>query len=379
MAKAKLTNTFIKKIPSKINSARVDYFDTELSGFMCEVRKTGTITYYYRYTKNYKTTMHKLGTADTMSADEARRLALKIKKAIATDSLEKLFIKKSSAPTLKEFYYKHYLPSIKLQHKSWCHNDSAYRVHILPALGDKRMDEIQPHHIKSLIMDVINKKKLGNGSANKVLVYIKHAYNMALELKIDGIKENPAAHIKSLHEEHRERYLTKMEAKRLLKAVDESNNTSLKYIIRFLLLTGARRGEVLRAAWKDIDLVNMVWTIPITKNKKIRKVPISKELLEVINSIPKTSEWLFPAKRTTGHYTSITAAWDHARKKAGLPDVRIHDLRHSFASTLVNSGCNLYEVQRLLGHSDLKMTQRYAHLSDDSLIKAASCAGNLIN
>ena len=379
MPKVKLTNTFLSKVPLPIDKPKIDYFDTEVIGLMLEVRKSGNMTFYYRYNKESKTILHKLSGTEYMNLDEARRLATKMRKAIATDSLESMFIKKSKTPLLKEFYEEHYLPYVKLHSSTWDKNLSTFKIHILPALGEYHMDEITLPLVSKLHREMVIKKKLANGTANKVLVFLRHSYNLAMDLKIAGITENPAAKVKQFEEQHKERYLTKLEAKRLMKAVEESKNIHLKYIVRFLLLTGARRSEVLRAEWSHIDYIRGVWTIPITKNKKIRKIPISPELQELIAEIPIIShKWLFPAKKTDTHYKDVNRAWYHARTKAGLQDVRMHDLRHSFASQLVNSGQSLYVVQKLLGHSNLKMTQRYAHLDDDSLLKAASCAGRLL-
>ena len=146
-----------------------------------------------------------------------------------------------------------------------------------------------------------------------------------------------------------------------------------------LILTGARKGEVLRARYEDFNLNQLTWTIPISKSGKKRILPITPQLLELYNSIPKTNgEYLFASPVTGKPYVSIYNSWNSARTKAGLKDVRIHDLRHSFASFLVNSGRSLYEVQTLLGHSTSTMTQRYAHLSNESLMSAASCAGDLM-
>ncbi len=379
MAKISITNRFTTIVTCDSNKSKEVYYDTELSGFQLEVRSTGTKTFYYSYSLDNKRTMHKLGNADTMTADEARSLATKMRKAIATDTLENMFVKKSKTPLLKEFYEEHYLPYVKLHSSTWDKNLSTFKIHILPALGEYHMDEITLPLVSKLHREMVIKKKLANGTANKVLVFLRHSYNLAIDLKIAGITENPAAKVKQFEEQHKERYLTKLEAKRLMKAVEESKNIHLKYIVRFLLLTGARRSEVLRAEWSHIDYIRGVWTIPITKNKKIRKIPISPELQELIAEIPIIShKWLFPAKKTDTHYKDVNAAWYHARTKAGLQDVRMHDLRHSFASQLVNSGQSLYVVQKLLGHSNLKMTQRYAHLDDDSLLKAASCAGRLL-
>ncbi len=145
-----------------------------------------------------------------------------------------------------------------------------------------------------------------------------------------------------------------------------------------LLLTGARKREVLDAQWCDFDMLNNLWTIPITKNGKKRILPITQPLQDLLNQIPKQSKYLFTSPKTNKPYVTIFQSWNTARTKAKLPEVRIHDLRHTYASALVNAKCSLYEVQVLLGHSTAKMTQRYAHLSNESLMNAASCAGRLL-
>lgn len=360
-----------------IDISKIDYFDTEITGFMLEVRKS-TKTFYYRYSKDSKRTMHKLGNADTMTADEARRLTIKMKKAIATDSLETMFVKKSRAITLKSFYEDVYLPHIKLHNKSWKHNVSTYTKHILPVFGNHAMNEITSHEIAKAHSDMIYKKKLMNGTANKLIFFLRQTYKMAIDMKIEGVTENPAVNVKKLEELHRERYITRVDVQALMKAAIQSKNQLLQYIIPFLLLTGARKNEVLRARWRDIDLDKLIWTIPITKNKKVRKLPISNELNELLKKIPNTSEFIFPSPNRKTYLHLCYKTWDTVRIKAGLHDLRIHDLRHSYASMLVNSGRSIYEVQTLLGHADTKMTQRYAHLNNESLLAATSCAGKLL-
>jgi integrase len=146
-----------------------------------------------------------------------------------------------------------------------------------------------------------------------------------------------------------------------------------------LILTGARRGEVLKAKHEDFNLNQLCWTIPTSKSGKKRVLPITPQLLELYKSIPKDdTPYLFASAKSKKPYVTIYVSWNSARTRAGLKDLRMHDLRHSFASALVNSGRSLYEVQTLLGHSTSKMTQRYAHLSNESLMSAASCAGSLV-
>jgi integrase len=178
----------------------------------------------------------------------------------------------------------------------------------------------------------------------------------------------------SLQFDARERYLTKDEATRLIDAINQTEqNIHLKYIIPMLILTGARRGEVLKAKHEDFNLNQLCWTIPTSKSGKKRVLPITPQLLELYKSIPKDdTPYLFASAKSKKPYVTIYVSWNSARTRAGLKDLRMHDLRHSFASALVNNGRSLYEVQTLLGHSTSKMTQRYAHLSNENLMKAAS-------
>jgi integrase len=110
-------------------------------------------------------------------------------------------------------------------------------------------------------------------------------------------------------------------------------------------------------------------------------VPLSAAAIALLDTVPRRRhcDWIFANPKTLKPYVSIFSSWDTARTAAGLAEVRVHDLRHSFASFLVNAGCSLYEVQKILGHSSVIMTQRYSHLSQDSLLRAASHAGNVVS
>ena len=134
---------------------------------------------------------------------------------------------------------------------------------------------------------------------------------------------------------------------------------------------------MITAQWRYIDLVNKIWTIPLTKNGKIRRVPITPQLETILNKQPKINQYIFPNSSTNKPIVNLMFHWQKIRKDANIQDVGIHDLRHTYASTLVNSGRSLYEVQQLLGHSDVSVTQKYSHLTNNSLYEAASCAINI--
>ena len=138
--------------------------------------------------------------------------------------------------------------------------------------------------------------------------------------------------------------------------------------------------EVLDARWEDFDFESRLWKIPVTKSGKPRYVPISDGLIAILKSVPRLagSRYVFPNPDTGKPYVTIFYSWNTARQRAGLPDVRIHDLRHSFASILINSGRSLYEVQHLLGHTQSKTTERYAHLQRETLLNAANVVANMV-
>lgn len=381
MPNAKLTPAFTSKATCDLSKAKTTFFDETLKGFILEVRKSGGKTFYLRYQSERKTRLYKLGNAHALSANDARAEAKKIKSKIELGykpHAEKLL--RQSTPTLNEFYFEHYLPHIKQRKRSWKTDQSIFTNHILPKLGSLLMSDITRYAVNQL-----HTQQLENGfkpaTANKLPTFIRGAFNLAIKWDMPGVTVNPASNCELFAENNKiERYLTSSEAKRLMASVEQSDNKMLKYIVTFLLLTGARRNECLHAKWEDFDFVAMTWTIPLSKSGSVHHVPVTASLLKLLNTVPRinANAFVFPNVKTGKPYVSIFNTWNTARKEAGLSDARLHDLRHTFASTLVNSGRSLYEVQALLGHANIAVTQRYAHLSNDSLMAAASCAGSLV-
>lgn len=378
-----ITKSFVRAAKCEEGKSKQEYYDNELKGYMLEVKANNRKTFYLRITtKENKRQSIKIADATLLDADTARTKALKLKRSIEEGKDVIIDTPESTVKTitLEEFYTEYYLPYVQKHIKSFEANRSLFKNHILPTIGNTPMNEIKKLQVMKLHSEMVHKKRLSPATANKTLIFISHAYNLAKELELEAIEENPASGVKHFEENNaRERYLTKKEAKKLLIAVHESENTHLKYIIQMLILTGARRGEVLKARWRDFDEVQLTWTIPTSKNGKKRILPLTPKLYELYKSLPKESNtYLFISPKTKKPYTSIFSSWNRARTKAGLADLRLHDLRHSYASALVNSGRSLYEVQTLLGHSTASMTQRYSHLSNESLMNAASCAGKLV-
>ncbi|MTJ04771.1 MAG: site-specific integrase [Sediminimonas qiaohouensis] len=188
--------------------------------------------------------------------------------------------------------------------------------------------------------------------------------------------------------DHTQRFLSEAEIDQLLKCCRRSSHPYLHHFVRLLLLTGARKGEARTARWGDIDLDKRVWTVPRSKNGRSRRIVLNNKAMETLQDVRITAErmsqctgpslYVFTNPSTGRAYNSFYAAWYVARDRAELQDVRIHDLRHTFASLLVNKGVSLYEVQTLLGHSSVQMTQRYAHLAPDRLHSRAEIVGDIV-
>lgn len=214
---------------------------------------------------------------------------------------------------------------------------------------------------------------LAHATIEKIGVALNRSFKLALEWGTPGVTANPVTSIpRAKFNNARERYLTPKEAERLKNAVGRSDNPQLPNIIGLLLLTGARKQELLRAKWEHIDLERRSSHIPVTKTGKPRHVPLSEAAMAIISSLPRMdgSPWLLPNPLTLLPYRDIKRAWDTARRAAGLPNLRIHDLRHSAASFMINAGVDLYAVGWILGHADHQSTQRYSHLANDTLMKA---------
>lgn len=380
--KIAFTKQNIDKLTCTAERGRTFWRDTQCRGLVIEVRSTGGKTYYlsYRDTRG-KQRMFKLANAADITPTQARQLCDKRRQQLAMG--EDIAQERSAArncPSVHEFFNQQYLPYVKSYKRSWDTDVSYYNTHIHPCIGERHMDTVTKHDVIAL-MHTAN-QRIAPTSAYRLFVLLRYMFNLAVRWDVGNLKQNPThGYTLPRTDTHRERYLSKTETQRLLKAINSSRNPMLCYIIPMLLLTGARKREVLDARWQDFDIQRRFWRIPYTKAGTERHVPLSDAALQLLRTVPRTADcdYVFANPRTQQPYVAIYYAWHTARSQAGLADVRMHDLRHSFASFLVNAGCSLYEVQKLLGHSSSKMTQRYSHLNQTSLLRAVSIAATYVS
>lgn len=376
-----LTQALVNAIHCEQGRNKVTVFDKGCRNLALEVSNTGRKTYYFRYQDSRgKTRQPKLSDAQSISLKQARTLTNRYRGEIemGEDPWEaKAELKQ--VPLVETFIYESFLPFIKTYKRSWDTDLSLLKNHVVPAFGRLYMDEVEKRHIIDFIAKQLETHK--PGSVNRVIILLRYIYNCAIRWEVAGIKKNPTQGIPLLEENNKkERFLSKEEAEKLLEATRNSPNKMLQYIIPMLILTGARKNEVIHAKWEDFNFEQKVWRIPISKSGKARYVPISAGVEQLLANVPvyEGCDLVFPNPKTLKPYVSFFYAWDTVRKSVGLEDVRVHDLRHSFASFLVNAGRSLYEVQNILGHTQIKTTQRYAHLSQESLISAANAAARAV-
>jgi integrase len=377
MPKILLTQRIVEDYSCPQGKKKIDLFDQKISGLTLEIRCSGGRTYYLRHkNKRGVTKLLKLGIPSDLSLGQARQLAQEKRTMIALGadpSEQKAALKQ--VPTFAQFIDEQYLPFVKTYKASWSTDVSQLKNHLLPRFANRYMDQITRQDIVKMHFE--RKATGAAGSANRLLIMMRYMFNLAIRWEVAGIKANPCAGVPLLEENNKmERYLSVEEGQRLYQAVCNSDNLMLKHIVSMLILTGARKREVLDAKWQDFDIERSTWRIPVTKSGKARHVPLSDGALTVLSSVPvnQYTPYVFANPATNKPFISIYCAWNTARKQAGLADVRMHDLRHSFASLLINSGRTLYEVQHILGHTQVKTTQRYAHLSQDTLLDAANAA-----
>ncbi len=276
-----------------------------------------------------------------------------------------------------------YLPHAKVHKRTWAKDLERYELRLREAFGRCRLDQIRRQEIQPFHAGLRN-EGLSPAYANHFVKVLRHALNLAIEWEM--LDRNPASRVHLFNADNKvEHYLDEGELERLLRVLKDvgPRHLSVRLIALYLLSTGARLNEALRARWQDIDRANRVWRIPArtSKSKRVRSVPLNASAIEVLDRLDTegSHEYLFVNGRFGRPYTNTHKVWRQLRALAGLPHLRIHDLRHQYASFLVNSGRTLYEVQQILGHSDPSVTQRYAHLSKRSLQDAADSADDIIS
>ena len=369
-----LTDSLIKGLPTKDHDYTI--WDRQVGGFGVRIYRSGVKSYHTAIRQRGTFERKTIALTTDMTCEAARKVALERLAAATTAPSEPV-------PYLKDFVHDVWIPhhNIRTKPRTQRRRVDALK-HILPAFGDKRVDAITRTDLTYWFDGLSDMPP----TANIALNMVSQIFNYAIKHGV--VERNPARDIRRNKEQKRTRFLSHQEIEHLHKTMDayvEANPLPLNHmqrdIVRLLLLTGCRRGEMLTLRWDEVK-GNML-RLQDSKTGP-RAVYLNAQAMEIIDRQrpvrpENNSPFVFPSPMNPEKPIShIGPFWYFIRAEAGLNDVRLHDLRHSFASHAVMRGVPLPVVSRLLGHSNLSMTMRYAHVSDELVESAAEKVGSIL-
>ena len=359
------------------------YWDGELTGFGLRVRRSGRKSYVVQTRIAGKLCWFTIGPHGPLSPDQARALALEIlacaKKGIDPRDANARREAEPSMADLGRRFLEEYVP-VHCKPSTRGEYSRSVRLFVDPVIGELRVPEVQRKDIAALHHGLRDKPY----QANRTLGVLSKMFSLAevWGWRPDG--SNPCRHVKRYKEHKRERFLSPEETERLGQVLRDAEEEmpSAVAAFRLLLLTGCRMSEIRDLRWEYVkdDCIEL----PDAKTGG-RVVPLGPEARAVLSSIPRDEDnpWVIAGRLPGSHLTDLQRPWRRIRKQAGLEGVRIHDLRHSFASRALALGESLTMIGKLLGHTQVQTTARYAHLARDSIQTAAaritgSIGGNLL-
>jgi integrase len=371
---AKLTKRTIEAAPAR----EKDYiiFDSELPGFGLRVLPSGRRSYLVQYRVGSRTRRVSMGLHGAITPHEARKLALQLLAAVRAGgdpSAERraergaMTLEELGVRFLRDYVPQHCKASTAREYRR------AFELFINPTLGRLKVHDVDRKDVAQFHHDLRHIPY----QANRALGVLSKALNQAELWGLRPDATNPCRHVKKYREERRERFLSPEELQRLGKVLDELDREGLEspYVtaaIRLLLFTGCRLSEILTLHWEHVDVDGRVIRLPDSKTGA-KLVHLGPPALDVLTRLdPKAdNSFVIRGKLPGTHLTDLQKPWRRIRSRAGLNDLRLHDLRHSFASRAVALGEGLPMIAKLLGHTQIATTSRYAHLADQP-IKAAA-------
>jgi integrase len=384
--KRHLTDAIVRRLPTPVKGKEIT-LDAEVTGFGVRVTAAGHRAFVLRYTTRAgRERVFTIGDATVWRCTIARAKAKDLRRAIEDggDPLADIEDERA-APTVAELCDRFEAEHLPRKRESTAGDYARMlRLYVRPALGrlkvaDVRFEDIDRLHRKVTAADRPYR-------ANRLAAILSKMFALAIRWRMR--EDNPVRGIERNTEYLRRRYLSPDELARLIKALAEYPDQQTANIFRMLLLTGARRGEVLSMRWADLDLTAGIWSKPpsSTKQKEHHQVPLSAPVRQLLSEIRAAQSakhrvlgtYVFPGLGSSGHVVELKKAWRSVCRAAAITGLRIHDLRHSFASQLASGGASLPLIGALLGHSNPNTTARYAHLFDDPQRAAVERVGAVV-
>jgi integrase len=384
----RLTDKFVKALPAPTTGNKLHY-DAEVKGFAVRVTAAGARAFVLNYRAGGRERRYTIGSFPDWSAAAARKEAGELKKLVdrGQDPMGERHDERA-APTVGDLIDRFAADYLPKKRESTRREYTAILERIVrPELGRTKLADLHHTDIDRLHRKVSQRAPY---RANRMAAVLSKA--MSYAIKLEWRDDNPVKGIERNQEERRYRYLTGDELRRLTEALAAHPSQQAPNAVRLLLLTGARRGEVLAATWNQFDLATGIWIKPSshTKQKREHRVPLSAPARILLSDMRGDAErqasergdapspYLFPARTGSGPLSDIKTAWAALCRVAGIKGARLHDLRHTYASVLASAGLSLPIIGALLGHTQPGTTARYAHLFDDPLRAATERVGAIV-
>ena len=352
------------------------FWDRELSGFGVRIYPTGSKIYIAQVRGPEGSKRITIGRHGVIRTAEARkRAALFIARVKSGEGPVKKPPKparETSVGELAKRYMEEYA-KVRYKPRTLASTRTVVHRHIVPSLGKLTLAAVQRAHITELHERLCSTPAV----ANRVVRILSLMYRLAEEWGLAHDGYNPCRAIRKYPDRRRERFLTEAEFERLGKTLHEAKtrggaSAPAVAALKLLMLTGCRKNEILSLRWENVALFEAELRLPDAKTGA-RVVSLSEPAVRLLDALPRLhgNPWVIPGRKPGTHMHGIEGAWKIIRKRAGLEGVRIHDLRHSFASRALALGEGLPMIGKLLGHAHLETTARYAHLTRDSVRASA--------
>jgi integrase len=376
-----ITQSKIPKYQCPPDKKSLRVYQDDRSGLNLYVTRNGSRTWDFQFKSpvTKKSAHYKVGDADIVSVDEAKEAVVDLRRLVAK-GIDPRDQKKESTttPNLAQFMEEQYLPYVDLRKRSAKKDRQMYHDRLKKRFGDQQLNQIRRKEIQQFHTDLRN-EGLAPATCDHYVKLLRHALYLAVDWEV--IPRNPAARIPLFNVDNQiNNVMDSNELGRFLSILQTDPNRPVCDVLLFTLSTAARIGSVLSARWADFDMEARVWRLDqaSSKNKRTLYVPINNVALDILKRNQSDNEYVFVNKRTGTKYCTVTRVFHRLRKAAGLPRLRIHDLRHQAASIMVAEGQSLYTVSKVLSHADQRVSARYSHLQSDSLQVAAECVSDKI-
>ena len=350
-------------------------WDRDVSGFGVRVYPSGKKTYLIRYRSGRRTRRYTIGSHGVLTADQARAEAKRLLgDVLRGEDPSGTRQDRRQAPTvaaLCDRFLKDYA-AIHCKPSTYRCYEGAIRLHIKRTFGPMLIEDVTRADVAALHLKLSTHAPY---QANRLLSLLSKLFNTAEDwgLRVEG--SNPARRIKKNREEEKKRYLSDPEQMRLGEVLNEcledgSETVFVVSAIMLLMLTGCRRNEITTLKWTYVHYTHL--DLPDSKTGR-RRIPLPREAYEILMSLPREegNPYVIRGLTEDGHLTDLERPWRRIRSRAGLPDVRLHDLRHTYASVAMQNGIDPFTLKEIMGHWNLQTTLRYAHLADDAVQRAA--------